>query len=382
MARKFLYFVATCIVLVIVALLALRIWTKELTSIAFVPTVDFVEQPALSSNAYSAPDMWFVHPQLEDAELVRWQPSVREERSLLPTPAEPAESPPPDFALFFVHPTSFVDRSAWNAPWGDEEVERITPIYLRAMASPFNEASEIWAPRYRQATFGAFLTEEPEGQRAVNLAYRDVLQAFDQFRQSVDEATPIILAGHSQGSLHLTRLLSEEVTNKPIADRIVATYAIGWPISIQHDLPAMGMPACDNPSQTGCVISWSSYAEPADPSLMLEAYSNTRGLDGVLRADSPILCSNPINGTVGGAAIMDGNLGTLVPGNDLSDGELLTGAVPARCDERGILLIGDPPEMGNYVLPGNNYHVYDIPLFWANLQEDVARRAEAWAAAR
>jgi len=29
------------------------------------------------------------------------------------------------------------------------------------------------------------------------------------------------------------------------------------------------------------------------------------------------------------------------------------------------------------VLPGNNYHVYDIPLFWANTKADVARRVDA-----
>jgi hypothetical protein len=54
--------------------------------------------------------------------------------------------------------------------------------------------------------------------------------------------------------------------------------------------------------------------------------------------------------------------------------------VPARCDTRGLLLIGDPPDLGPYVLPGNNYHVYDIPLFWANLRQDVGRRVGAWTA--
>ena len=52
----------------------------------------------------------------------------------------------------------------------------------------------------------------------------------------------------------------------------------------------------------------------------------------------------------------------------------------ARCDERGLLLIGEPPEVGSAVLPGNNYHVYDIPLFWQNVKQDVGRRVEAWAA--
>jgi hypothetical protein len=45
---------------------------------------------------------------------------------------------------------------------------------------------------------------------------------------------------------------------------------------------------------------------------------------------------------------------------------------------RGLLLIGDPPEMGPYVLPGNNYHVYDYSLFWANIRADAARRLAAY----
>ena len=58
--------------------------------------------------------------------------------------------------------------------------------------------------------------------------------------------------------------------------------------------------------------------------------------------------------------------------------DLVPEAVPARCDERGLLLIGDPPRMGEGVLPGDNYHVYDIPLFWANVQADVVERVRAW----
>ena len=101
--------------------------------------------------------------------------------------------------------------------------------------------------------------------------------------------------------------------------------------------------------------------------------------DGVARGDSRILCTNPLTGTASGAAPAPANLGTLVPNADHTSGTLLPGAVPARCDPRGILLIGDPPEMGSAVLPGNNYHVYDIPLFWVNLKNrcDTARSSMA-----
>ena len=47
MARKFLYFIALLIVMVIAALLALRIWSAELTRFAFVPRGPFETLPPL-----------------------------------------------------------------------------------------------------------------------------------------------------------------------------------------------------------------------------------------------------------------------------------------------------------------------------------------------
>ena len=112
--------------------------------------------------------------------------------------------------------------------------------------------------------------------------------------------------------------------------------------------------------------------------MLLTRYSGTPGFDGQPRGDGPILCVNPLTGTPNGQAPASANRGTLVPRDDLSGGDLVIGAVPARCDAQGLLLIGDPPRMGQGVLPGNNYHVYDIPLFWKNLQADVVRRVSAW----
>jgi hypothetical protein len=87
-----------------------------------------------------------------------------------------------------------------------------------------------------------------------------------------------------------------------------------------------------------------------------------------------MLCTNPLNGGAAAAADMKANLGTLKPDASMEAGELVVGAVPARCDPKGFLLIGDPPEVGPYVLPGNNYHVYDFPLFWANVRADATLR--------
>jgi hypothetical protein len=380
MARKFLYLVAFCIVLVIAGGFLLALFPAQLTKWATVPSVAFAPVKPLDANAYEDPKLWYSRPGIGVSDPARWQPAYAGDAAAASAPAKPKRA----FAVFFVHPTSYLSRASWNAPienGGDPEAERIARVYLRGMASPFNAASEIWAPRYRQATMGAFLTDAAEGRRAIDAAYADVREAFRYFLSSVDPDTPIVLAGHSQGALHLKRLLAEEVKGTPLAKRLVAAYVIGWPVSTLHDLPVMGIPACAAPDQTACVISWSSFAEPADPSLVLDAYAATPALDGKLPGDDPMLCTNPLTGLVGGTAPASANIGTLVPEDSMEKGRLVPALVPARCDKRGLLLIGPPPEMGSYVLPGNNYHVYDLPLFWANTRADVIRRADAWTGA-
>jgi hypothetical protein len=93
-----------------------------------------------------------------------------------------------------------------------------------------------------------------------------------------------------------------------------------------------------------------------------------------------MVCTDPISGTNNGASPPAANPGTLIPDGDLANATLRPGQVGARCD-KGILLIdGNIPPLGPYVLPGNNYHVYDYALFWGAVRRDAARRLAAWQA--
>ncbi|MEZ5680063.1 MAG: DUF3089 domain-containing protein [Erythrobacter sp.] len=410
MVRKFLYLVAVVIVIVIAGAIALSIWSREATQIAFVPRGEFVEQEPLESNAYQDPDMWYSRPGLGTDDPARYQPAIAEapadpatetpspdtpaaEQSLdqadpmatrAAKPGEPADADAvPSFAVFFVPPTSYIKAGGdWNAALDDASTDSRARIFLKGLASPFNRADEIWAPKYRQAAAGAFLTDKPEATQAIDAAYADVVQAFRYFVDSVDAGKPIVLAGHSQGAAHILRILREEVTGTPLEARVVAVYAPGWPVSIEHDLPALVLPACAAPGQTGCILAWSSFAENGDASMIMERYKATPGYDGEPRGEGPILCVNPLTGGVGGNAPASANLGTLVPDEGLTSGELVANAVPARCGDNGLLYIGDPPALGEGVLPGGNFHVYDIPLFWKNVQEDVVARVKAWTQSR
>jgi Protein of unknown function (DUF3089) len=353
LARKFLYAFASLIVLVIAGGFALNIYQDELTEIAFVPTTNFERQAALETNIYDDTAMWFAGPAARANDPTKFRP----------VGASSDETPGPA-AIFFVHPTTFISRDRWNMAMPDAQTDARTAIFLRGLASPFASAGQVWA----------FLTDKPEGSAALDGAFADILLAFDTFVAKQQADRPIILAGHSQGARHLIHLLQERVAGKPIAKRIAAAYVIGWPISVDHDLPQMGLPLCSGPDDVGCIITYQSFAEPADYKRILAAYSAIPGLDGQQRGGSAIACTNPLTGGRNEPAEAIANLGTLKPNIDNSAAELVEKAVPARCDENGFLLIGDPPEIGNLVFPGGNYHVYDIPLFWANIRFDALWR--------
>ena len=120
-----------------------------------------------------------------------------------------------------------------------------------------------------------------------------------------------------------------------------------------------------------------SFAEPANPELVLNSYEGSAGLTGAKRKRDDILCVNPLTGTQDGAAPPAANNGTLVPSADLRSATLQPGLVGARCDKGLLILEGAIPPLGPYVLPGNNYHVYDYALFWDAIRADALRRLAA-----
>ncbi len=398
LARKFLYFVAAIILLVLAAGVVYQLAPGWIARVAFVPSAEFVPQTAVAPNAYDDPDMWYSRPGIAD-DPSEWRPEPVETPTSSPDSAEaqgsdrivppanaadaPPESPAPkgDAAIFFVHPTSYYSKSRWNAPLDDPDAVHRANLFVRGMASAFADAGEVWAPRYRQATLGAFLaSDRVTAGKAIDAAYRDVEEAFDAFLAAQPKDKPVILAGHSQGALHLTTLLRNRIAGTPLAKRIVAAYIIGWPISLETDLAALGLPACQTPEQANCILSWASFAEPADPEMVTTAYDGTVGFDGRPRRDTRMLCTNPLTGTPDSEAPAEANLGTLKPTEDFEKGVLIPGKIGAACDDtRGFLMIGAAEQakdyvVSGYVLPGNNYHVYDITLFWANIRADVLRR--------
>jgi hypothetical protein len=277
LARRFLWVVAGLIVLVVIGAVVYRTFEDRLFKLALVPDVKFEEAAAAAApeRSYADAAMWIARPDIPNNPAA-WLPAGYQ-------PQQPA--PSARAAVFFIHPTSFLEKSQWNAPIDHEDSQQRARLFVRHQASVFNGVGEIWAPKYRQATFGAFLTTQADAEKALAFAYRDVVSAFEAFLAQAPADRPIILAAHSQGSMHLTRLLRDRIAGQPVAKRIAAAYVVGWPISVSADLPALGLPACETAEQAGCILSWQSFGEPADTKMVTDVYDASVTAAGQKRAE-------------------------------------------------------------------------------------------------
>lgn len=367
-ARRFLFVVTILTLLAVAAAFALFQWGGRVLIQQATPKGHFQAAAAKAEPDYSVSQAWIARPDMD----VRGNPAEWRPAGFPPPIATPRRA-----AVFYVHPTTYLKGDRWNAPFtGDTQSDLRARLFVQSQASAFSNSAAVWAPRYRQAAYGAFLLKSEDARKALDLAWSDLSRAFDRFLREVPATSGIILAGHSQGALHLTRLLQER--RDELKGRLVAAYVIGWPISTSADLPALGVPACRGAEQTGCILSWMSFGDPPQPDLILREWSRARGLAGGVRRQEDVLCVNPLTGTLNGSAPTEANLGTLVPTADLSSAELVRGRVGARCSKGLLIVGGDIPPLGPYVMPGNNYHVYDYALFWGSIARDAQRRLAAW----
>lgn len=372
MARKFLLAIAGLVGLAVLGAIVFAVFPDPILKAFLVPDEPFTQETIPPEPNYQTAAGWAVG------------------LSSAATPADMrpkgiAYEAPGDIAIFYVHPTSYWTKDNWNGPIDeDSHLRRLNELYLSGQASAFAPYGALYAPYYRQATLGAFLARDDNMAKALQVAYGDVARAFDAFLERIGPDTPFILAGHSQGSLHLLTLLHTHVQPRGLTPRMIAAYLVGWPISIEADLPAT-VPPCDTPEQSGCVLSWQTFGPEGDPSEVLTLYRSSPSFSGEDKAGTQMLCVNPLsfarNQMPAPAAQNIGGVAAAGSATALSSPQ--AGLVGARCDENGILFIDRKPggTFDNLVLPGENYHPQDIQLFYRNLQRNIEARIQAFTAA-
>jgi hypothetical protein len=309
-------------------------------------------QPAPAPD-YSLPASWAALPSRRDsADAVPAHSGLRDQQA----------SARAD--VFYVHPTTFFKRESWNADVADESLNRFTDnSTIRKQASAFNSAGHIFAPRYRQATLYSFFEEQNDnGRRALDLAYADVKAAFQYYLAHYNQGRPLIIASHSQGTYHATRLLHEFFDTDPkLRRQLVVAYLIGFKVKTDE---YQALRPCTDSTQTGCYVVWNSVEWGNE-------YPPFAG--GV--------ATNPLTWkTDTAAAPATLNRGGVPLGFDRVD----TAVVDAKVHD-GLVWI-HPPKPGGYprfLLPGqpqlrHSFHIADYGLFYLNLRQNAEARVRAW----
>ena len=309
--------------------------------------------------------------------------------------------------VFFIHPTSYFGRRVWNAPLGHVRAnEMVNEVIIPAQASVFNGCCRVFAPRYRQATFYTFIEGSPHGRRALELAYTDVERAFAFYLEHHNDGRPFFLASHSQGTVHAIRLLESVIDGSPIAERMVAAYAIGFRFPLDKFGKALStLKPSTHPTDNGTIIAWDAYAVDGIPAHRLDRaehwYATPNGTGHwERRAHKKPLGINPLTWTQDtDLAPREKNLGAvhvrlanhkvdwLSTDEDTPIGLDAIGLsrpfvheVSAQRRDDGFLYISRPqaPSFTGMVMPGGNYHNYDYALFHMNLRQNIGERLNAF----
>jgi DUF3089 family protein len=270
-----------------------------------------------------------------------------------------------DVDVFFLHPTTYVGKKGekmWNADLSDEKLNtRTDKTAIKYQATIFNGAGRVYAPRYRQAHLKSFYTKKKKADAAgaLALAYQDVKAAFEYYMEHYNEGRPIILACHSQGTLHAAQLMKEYFEGGEMMDKLVVAYLIGMPVKGDY---FTDIPPCESPEQTGCYCTWRTVKDGYYPKKFYIPNAN-------------IIVTNPLTWTLDKAyAPKELNAGAVLKKFD--QGPILH-FIDARADD-GLLMVSRPKIPGVPFLPSRNYHIADMNFFYVNIRQNAQLRVEAY----
>jgi len=277
--------------------------------------------------------------------------------------------------VFFVAPTVFAgDSSNLNMLLGDSLNSANFLGAINMEKGIYDDSTNFYAPYYRQVGLYCYVArgfhdhiDNERIQHAFDLAYEDVELAFDYYLSQSNR--PFILAGFSQGSEILIRLIKNKIVSPDLKSRLVAAYAIGWRLSEKEVQEYPQLKNAKTSDDIGVVITYSSESESIDSSIIVP---------GKTLSINPLSWTTDI--TYAPATLNKGACFTDYYGNINKEINNFTGAYIDP--KRGSLKVPDvDPDEYPPVLPifkKGEYHIYDYMFFYRNLQDNVKNRIEKY----
>ena len=329
---------------------------------------------------YMQPSRWFVCPPLGvEGTLATTVPRVEDSgmgQTAMHSPVVASSQAAAD--CFFLHGT-IVEYS------GQPNVDSSTVVppgsrMLTEQISAFSHVARCFAPYYRFVSFsgghaGAF-----------DVAFDDVAAAFEAFLSWSTDERPLIIAAHSQGSIHTMELLKrffdgDDDRAVRLRARLAGCYAPGTWVS-PTELPKH-VPICSYPGHVGSVALWMCATHQADltETLIGKVVGPYKGAAPVVV--NPLTWSSTLTGD-GEPAVAADHLGAL---SSLPDGTyaLLLDVCDVVTARGGLLRLGrgvEAPRVPSILTfdhgDGSDYHVFDLHLMWANVRKQVQLQVENW----
>lgn len=268
--------------------------------------------------------------------------------------------------VFYIYPTLFSDRKnpSLNADIFDEDFRKeIFQKAIKYQASAWVSSANLYAPFYRQAHYRIFsepfsivdLRNESPGIGAWNLAYEDLKNAFEYYLENYNNGKPIIIATHSQGTMHAIQLMKDYFDEKPLKEKLVAAYLIGiriLPNEFKSIKPMI------NPDDVGGFVSWNTYK--------MNNLPKEKWFKGGVT-------TNPISWNTKNYSEEEEHKGLL-----FKDGKIYSNALKVEVSD-GILWSTVPKIPGRIFLSlVKNYHYADINLFWLDISKNSQKRVDQW----
>lgn len=261
--------------------------------------------------------------------------------------------------VFYVYPTFLLDGkdARWNYPINDSiHREKVIGTAVPLQASAWLAAGNLYVPFYQQAHIRSYYTLDSGGYDALMLAYKDVSAAFEYYLANYNHGKGIILAGHSQGSTHISMLLKKYFDGKELQNQLVAAYipGIGIDTTMYSTISLM-----TNKEEIGGFVTWNTFRKKFD----IKQYKWYKGKAVI----------NPVTWDKSPIATSKQHLGFL-----FSNGKMYRHSVTTHLAD-GVIWINPPKFPFRYLaFTMKNYHAGDVNLFWEDIRVNSILRAKKY----
>lgn len=264
--------------------------------------------------------------------------------------------------VFFVHPTILTSKKdgTWNGDINNPDYrEEVLNTTIKYQSSAWYGVGRLFAPFYRDAHIRSFQNKFKPigGDAALESAYQDVKAAFQHYLENYNDGRPILIASHSQGTLHAGRLLKDFFDDKPLQNQLIAAYLVG--IGIKKD-PFTSISLMTSPSETGGFVSWNTYKRNKLPNDYETWYKGR-------------IVSNPITWDNQKSSIYADHKGVLY-----SDLKVYPNSMKIEVIDG--MIWTKTPKVPKRILFSlvKDYHFADINLFWEDIRQNSKLRIQEY----